>query len=383
MNGLADYASESWKQFVGHPGHKDVPVPKATFGLMGKLLADRGLLAAMSGSSGFWARPDEIDRSIEDEVNRSLELYQDRGWIDRPATFHRTPPPLTSPTFEYVRSWWPYEHMRFDSAYEPYAEEPGRDRWLGYRENRTAHAWVLRHAAGNRPWLVTIHGYGMGFPHLDLRGCQAQFIHNQLGMNVLCYVMPLHGPRRTDNMRANRLFTGGVANLVHGEAQAMWDLRRAIHWIREEHGAKVGVHGLSLGGYTTALLATLERDLACVVAGIPAADFIDLFRRHMADTHQDVPEKVETFWRNAEKVLRPVSPLASPPLVERNRRFIFAGLVDRLVPPEIVRALWEHWDHPTIAWYPGSHVSFLFEPKVRRLLSKAFKSSGIAEQRWY
>ena len=46
-----------------------------------------------------------------------------------------------------------YEHLHFDSGYEPHPDEPGRERWLAYAANRTAHAWVVRHAGGERPWL--------------------------------------------------------------------------------------------------------------------------------------------------------------------------------------------------------------------------------------
>jgi len=61
-----------------------------------------------------------------------------------------------------------------------------------------------------------------------------------------------------------------------------------------------------------------------------------------------------------------------PCRVPRERRFIFGGLVDRLTRPETVRDLWLHWDKPRIAWYPGSHVSFLLEPAVNALLDEAF-----------
>ena len=37
-----------------------------------------------------------------------------------------------------------FEHLTFPSGYEPHAGEPGRERWLSYEANRTAHAWVVR-----------------------------------------------------------------------------------------------------------------------------------------------------------------------------------------------------------------------------------------------
>jgi hypothetical protein len=37
-----------------------------------------------------------------------------------------------------------------------------------------------------------------------------------------------------------------------------------------------------------------------------------------------------------------------------------------------VRALWEHWQRPRLAWYNGSHLSFGREREVRALLREAF-----------
>ena len=107
--------------------------------------------------------------------------------------------------------------------------------------------------------------------------------------------MPLHGPRRCGKVSGEELFTGGIANLIHGEEQAMWDLRRALSWIRSQSDEPIAAMGLSLGGYTTALLSCLEEDLACAIAGIPASDFIDLFRRHMKP-ETDVPSHMHRFW---------------------------------------------------------------------------------------
>ena len=63
-------------------------------------------------------------------------------------------------------------------------------------------------------------------------------------------------------------------------------------------------------------------------------------------------------------VHRVVSPLAMEPLVARDRRFIFAGLGDRMAVPSQAHALWEHWERPTISWFPGNHVGYLWSAKV-------------------
>ena len=60
-----------------------------------------------------------------------------------------------------------------------------------------------------------------------------------------------------------------------------------------------------------------------------------------------------------------------------DRRCLFAGLADRLVPREHMHALWHHWERPRIGWYAGSHVSFLLEPTVRGFLRESLVTSGL------
>ena len=124
--------------------------------------------------------------------------------------------------------------------------------------------------------------------------------------------------------------------MIHMQAQAMWDARRLVRWIqgRSEHG--VGVMGVSLGGYSSALLSSLEDGLSCVIAGIPATCFVGLARMHMPDRDGRLTEMMGLEWERLEQIMRVVSPLAIDCRVDPARRYMFAGTGDRLVPPEQV-----------------------------------------------
>jgi acetyl esterase/lipase len=160
---------------------------------------------------------------------------------------------------------------------------------------------------------------------------------------------------------------------IHAEAQAMWDIRRILSWIRGEGGSRVGVHGLSLGGYNTALLASLDGDLACAIPGIPATDFSRLVWRHGPRLQIRYAEHQGLLQDEVAEVTRVVSPLALEPIVPKERRYIFGGVGDQLVSPDQVRDLWRHWDRPRIEWYQGGHVSFRFHQQVRRMLDEALR----------
>ena len=143
----------------------------------------------------------------------------------------------------------------------------------------------------------------------------------------------------------------------------------------------MGVYGVSLGGYTAALLASLEDDLACVIAGIPAADFLRLMRAHAPSFVIWAADRIGISSDKIEPVLRVISPLALQPRVPRERRFLYAGLADRLISPDHARDLWHHWDRPHLTWYHGSHVSFLWETEVKALLRRALSACGLLSHR--
>jgi hypothetical protein len=135
--------------------------------------------------------------------------------------------------------------------------------------------------------------------------------------------------------------------------------------------------GLSLGGYNTALLASVESGLACAIPGIPATAFEGLLFEHSHDARlRELRERgltPELF----RQVFRPISPLVLEPKVAPEGRAIFGGVADRLVPPEQVLALYEHWGRPPMAWYQGGHLTFMREPGVRSLIEDTLRRVGL------
>src|SRR5690606_30184021 len=120
------------------------------------------------------------------EVHETLAFFRDRGWNEKPADYHRTPPLLEQVTLRPRRARGiDFEHLTFESGYEPHEGEPGRDRYLAYTPCRTGHAWVLRHpgaAGAERPWLVCVHGYQMGTPLVDFGAFRPAWLHAELGL---------------------------------------------------------------------------------------------------------------------------------------------------------------------------------------------------------
>jgi hypothetical protein len=289
------------------------------------------------------------------------------------------PPALEAPRIERARSRGVgYEHLSFDSGYEPQTGEPGRERWLSYARNRRAHAWVLRHPGPPRPWLVCIHGYQMGWPLLDLSVFVPEYFHRRLGLNLVMPTLPLHGLRKVGRRSGDGFIAGDALDTIHAEAQAMWDIRRLLSWVRQQDAPALGALGLSLGGYNTALLACLEDDLACAIAGVPLTDFTRAIFRHGPPLHMQDATRRGVDEARIRRLKRVISPLELEPRLPRDRRYIFGAIGDRLVPPDQVRDLWLHWGHPRIEWYAGGHLTFRGHARVRRLVREGLRESGLA-----
>jgi len=319
-------------------------------------------------------------RRLASEVHEALGMYERRGWLRDPASYHQRP---EAPARVEVRDvtlpgLW-YEHLSFESGYAPWPDEPGRNRWLAYGPNQTAHARLFRHAGAPRPWVVCVPGYRMGRLLFDYVGFRVQWLHRALGLNVAVPVVPFHGPRQVGARSGDGYLTGDFLDTIHAQTQTIWDVRRLIAWLRhEERAPGVGVYGLSLGGYTTALLAALEPDLDCVIAGLAPSNFAVLLKSNSPGLIVRLTEATGYPWAGVDRLLRVVSPLAMPRLVPKDRCYLFGGIADGLASPGQTRALWRHWGRPRCVWYRGGHVSFVFERTVTSVLEEALTATGLA-----
>ena len=353
-----------------------LPRARMTASMIGHVAMDESIMAMAVGPNRFPGRADY--ERVGEETARARTLMADRGWLDDPASYHHTPPPLTHPAMStgwalgraYERLWWP-------SGYEPPPDMPGAERWNAFGSNRTASAWLLRHTDRPRPWVVCVHGFGTGSVFMDLISFRAGHLHDELGLNVAAIVLPAHGSRKPSRMSGEQFLGFDMLNAVHGLSQSIWDVRRLLQWVRTQDATAVGLFGVSLGGYVTALVGAFESELDLALAGIPVSDFIDLFRHH-SPRHVNVRAiEHRVLDGTAQDVHRVVSPLAMDVAVPHDARAVFAGIGDRLAPPEQAHRLWTHWEEPETCWFPGNHVGYLWSDKVWAFVDAACRSRGL------
>jgi hypothetical protein len=324
-------------------------------GLAAAVAADEALLLFWdwNGGIGLPGNPAWLAARIRTAAERN----QERGWLDEPERAHVLPPALEKPSLarETIGRAGAVEHLRFASEFEPFDPE-ARDAFLAQRENRTAHAWLWRHAGGARPTVVCLHGYTSGRAAPDSASFDVARLHRELGLDVVLYTMPLHG-LRASGRSSGRGFLGGDPLATNAAfAQAVWDLRRLTGWLRADGAPLVAVQGGSLGGYTAALYASLDPRIACVVARVPAVRFARLVWSELAEDRRRALEAAGASEALLDEAWASHAILRHRPLVARENRLIVAGAADRLCTPEHTRALHEHWDRPELHWFPGSHL---------------------------
>ena len=315
---------------------------------------------------------DDSFASTLDESQQLVEYLEGRGCIRDPSSWH-TPSAAAALTESARRvGHIRFSHATYASPYGPEADVPGAGRYAEHTRNETVHAWLLRQDR-SAPWVVCVHGAGMGDPLADIMVFRATSLH-AAGFNVAIPVLPHHGPRGAGRFTIAFPNDDPAMNL-HGAAQAIADVRALLAYVAARDERAV-LFGLSLGGYVAAAVAALEPTLAGIVVGVPVVDMADLMRTHTPARFARHP-RYEDFVGLADRLDRVTSPLGLSSPAAPVRR-IWAGCADRLVRPEQVERLTEHWGTPSVSWYQGGHLGFFGAPTARRCVSDTLIECGVA-----
>lgn len=271
--------------------------------------------------------------------------------------------------------------LRFRSEYEPFWA-PYRDEHVRWKENLVAHARWYRSRAP-RPVVVCLHGLGGGAYFFEERAFAVRY-WLRAGLDVLLFQLPFHGRRRPPQApRGASMFPSPhVVRTNEAFAQAVHDLRALFAWLRGQDVPEIGLWGMSLGGYTTALVASVCDDLAFAVPMIPAVSMSELMWTHGARTPaRRAAEKAGVTRERLDRVFRVHAPLERPARVPANRRFLIAGRGDRITPPDQAQRLWEHWGRPPIHWFAGGHLAQVGRGGAFRALRRWLQGEGLLPQR--
>jgi pimeloyl-ACP methyl ester carboxylesterase len=237
----------------------------------------------------------------------------------------------------------------WDSGYEPLDPEV-HERYLSARENAVA---VARHHARGRarPVVILIHGYMAGpFSFEERVWPIARF--DRAGFDVVLFTLPFHGLRARLGQGPVPEFPGPDPRInVEGFRQAMFDLQNLVDWLLRQGHPRVGAIGMSLGGYTAGLLATVESRLDFLVPVIPLSSLGDFAREQ--GSLSPLPEEAAAQHALLESIYRRVNPVARSSLVRAERCLVIAAKADRVTPAAHARRLSVHLRAPLHSFYGG------------------------------
>lgn len=247
--------------------------------------------------------------------------------------------------------------LSFPSRFAPF--DPAQaERFAHFRDNHVAHVRLFRGRprGAPRPVVVCIHGYRAGAFAFEERSFAAEWLFS-LGLDVALFTLPFHAlraPTRADGRRGAPLFpSADVGRSVEAFGQAVSDLRALLLHLRDGAPERpVGVLGMSLGGYTSALLATVEPTLAFAALFVPLSDLTDVVVQHEALRGTAVPTALVEAGKRAMALVRP---LARTPAIPAERVIVLGAEGDRITPRSHSEALAAHFS-ADLAFFPGAHL---------------------------
>jgi pimeloyl-ACP methyl ester carboxylesterase len=225
-----------------------------------------------------------------------------------------------------------------------------REKFGEMPQNHDAAARLFLGREAGRPAVILVHGYRAGAHAVEERVWPLQWLVSR-GLDVAFFVLPFHGIR-TPHLGDPRFLASDPRFTNESFRQAIGDLRGLRRYLLERGAPSVGAMGMSLGGYTVSLLATVE-PLDFVAPMIPLASIADvaLASGRFVGTAEEQALQHEKL----ERAHRVVSPFARASKVRPEAAIVVAGEGDRITPLSHAEKLSRHFGSELVK-FPGGHL---------------------------
>lgn len=251
--------------------------------------------------------------------------------------------------------------LSFRSPFQP-LNPYARPQFEAMQRNAVAHAQHWCHGDRPRPTLMVIHGFAADPHWLNAHALSLASFYER-GHDILLFTYPHHGRRAEQGswFSGQGLFGRGLVSFNEAPMHAIHDLRVFIDYLQERGVERIGVTGISLGGYTAATLAAVDDRLAYCIPIVPAVSPIDVFLEW-----QPTGLLLSLLMRRqgvgvAEMrgLLAVHNPLTYASPLDGKRMLIIGGAGDRVTMPRHLRLLQRHWSGSALHWFPGNHILHL------------------------
>ncbi|MDH4457366.1 MAG: hypothetical protein QE272_01545 [Nevskia sp.] len=266
----------------------------------------------------------------------------------------------------------PVRHWAFDSPFQT-LNPALRQSYAAAGRNRRAHALHLHHPGGPRKTLIWLHGYTLDSYRINGIGFALPWLWKK-GYDILMVTLPFHGARAEawHPFSGYGYFAGGMAHSNEAMLHAVHDIRIFVDHLLDAGAPAVGISGLSLGGYLSAAMASVDARLKFAIPNSPLVVPID-----MALQWQPLGPLMRFLqWRDGFGIgemrhgMALHSPLSWQPRIDPERLLIIGGAGDRFTAPSMVNLLHRHWAGSHLHWFPGNHVLHLQQGQYLRLMKR-------------
>ena len=211
-----------------------------------------------------------------------------------------------------------------------------------------------------RPTTVLLHGWNAEIGYRTLFPYLARRL-NGAGINALMYELPYHSqrkPRRARRGEPTNFLSGDLLHVVQASHQAIADARALVAWLREQGCDRVGVWGISLGGWLAGMLACAEPELHF------AAMMTPVVRMDRVIAELDFCKPIRRSLRGRSVRLEPMNLVTHRPKLAPGKILIVASEHDLFAPVETVEELTRAWGGPML-WRPRhGHISVMMSAPV-------------------
>lgn len=248
--------------------------------------------------------------------------------------------------------------LTFESLYETF-DADFQAEYSRFSGNETNWVRYWTHGQPGRPVVICVHTWCGGSLLMEEQTFAVRALFRR-GFDVALATLPFHGRRVPAQARfSGQIFPNrDLRRTNEGFGQAVADMRTLWQWLRRERACgPVGMIGMSLGGFVTALMASLHQDLAFAVPVVAPASIADVLWHHGEGRPGRLEAEAAGFTLDDFRAIWAVHcPLSYPVRLPLQRLLMVWGEADHVVPSVQQLALWEHWGRPQCRSFAGGHL---------------------------
>jgi dienelactone hydrolase len=238
-----------------------------------------------------------------------------------------------------------------------------------YEENNQAVGRLHRAGADwqKKPTAILVHGWNDATSHFVHFPMLAKKM-NLLGLNVATLELPYHFQRRPRQRLgpASNFLSADILRVAQAAAQSVAEIRALTQWLKAQGSPRIGLLGVSLGGWLGGLTACHEPQLNALALVVPATR-LDRLIEDLAFC-----QSIRAALRGRKIDFGRLDLFAAPPLVSKENMLLVEAVHDGFMPRETTEELWQRWDRPEIWRLPIGHITVFWKPGLIPRLASWF-----------